>query len=199
MSLEKRVTALEQEVAALRQLVEKLTGGNSTNTDNAPSLPPPIADATVLPELKANEMEQERSVKAAVTGYIKDAPYQKFYNIDKNHKLGTGMNGTVYAVTDKSGTKFAIKTLSKRTMRASQIEGIRTEISLLSSLDHPNIVKLVEAFEQPDSITMILEICSGGELYNNHNHNHNYNDDHNDDHNAHSNGSTGFPCGPPPG
>merc|ERR1719506_3241200 len=167
MGLEKRVTALEKEVASLKQLVEKLTAANAKSNDNAPSFPPPIAKLAVLPELAANEMEQQRSVKAAVTGYIKNAPYQKFYNIDKNHKLGTGMNGTVYAVTDKSGTKFAIKTLSKRTMRASQIEGIRTEISLLSSLDHPNIVKLVEAFEQPGSITMILELCSGGELYDN--------------------------------
>ena len=56
MSLEKRATALEKEVAALRKLVEKLTTGNSKNIDNAPSLPPPIAKAAVLPELAANEM-----------------------------------------------------------------------------------------------------------------------------------------------
>ena len=56
MSLEKRVTALEKEVASLRKLVEKLTAGNANSNDDAPSLPPPIATAAVLPELAANEM-----------------------------------------------------------------------------------------------------------------------------------------------
>ena len=56
MSLEKRVTALEQEVASLRKLVEQLTAGNARSNDDAPSLPPPIAKAAVLPELAANEM-----------------------------------------------------------------------------------------------------------------------------------------------
>jgi serine/threonine protein kinase len=39
------------------------------------------------------------------------------------------------------------------------------EIRILSSLDHPNIARLLEVIEDDTSINLVLERCWGGELY----------------------------------
>lgn len=40
-----------------------------------------------------------------------------------------------------------------------------TERALLSRLEHPNIVKVYECFEEADALYVVLELCRGGELY----------------------------------
>jgi len=32
-------------------------------------------------------------------------------------------------------------------------------------LDHPNIIKLYEAFEDAKNIYLVMEVCDGGELF----------------------------------
>lgn len=39
------------------------------------------------------------------------------------------------------------------------------EAHILSHLDHPNIVKLYESFQEKSAFYMVLELCRGGELY----------------------------------
>ena len=41
---------------------------------------------------------------------------------------------------------------------------LRRELELLLTLDHPNVVRLFEWFETRDSIWLIQELCSGGEI-----------------------------------
>ena len=42
---------------------------------------------------------------------------------------------------------------------------IEREISLLNQLDHPNIVKYYETYEDSDNLYLVMELCTGGELY----------------------------------
>lgn len=42
---------------------------------------------------------------------------------------------------------------------------LKYEIDLLKNLDHPNIVKLFEVFEDKTSMYLVTELCSGGELF----------------------------------
>jgi serine/threonine protein kinase len=44
-------------------------------------------------------------------------------------------------------------------------ENVKQEILIQMSLSHPNVVKLVELFEDAVNIYMVLEYCSGGNLY----------------------------------
>ena len=39
------------------------------------------------------------------------------------------------------------------------------EIEILKTLDHPNVLKLYEYFEEDKKIHLITELCTGGELF----------------------------------
>ena len=41
----------------------------------------------------------------------------------------------------------------------------KTEIKILQTLDHPNVIKLFEYFEDDEKIYLIMEKCTGGELF----------------------------------
>ena len=41
---------------------------------------------------------------------------------------------------------------------------LKNEIDILSQVDHPNVVKLFEIFENESSINIIMEILTGGEV-----------------------------------
>ena len=38
-------------------------------------------------------------------------------------------------------------------------------ISILKELDHPNVIKHFDTFEDSSSIYLIMEMCDGGELF----------------------------------
>jgi serine/threonine protein kinase len=45
------------------------------------------------------------------------------------------------------------------------IDELRQEIAVLKHLDHPNIVRAIETFEFEGMISLVMELCSGGDLY----------------------------------
>ena len=84
------------------------------------------------------------------------------YEISKN--LGKGAYGRVLEVRNKITGEFrACKQLPK--IKISNIEKIQREISILKKVDHPNIIKLYEVFEDDKYIYLIMEQCKGGELF----------------------------------
>lgn len=45
------------------------------------------------------------------------------------------------------------------------MERFETEVLILQTLDHPNILKLYEYFEDVKNVYLVTEMCSGGELF----------------------------------
>ena len=45
------------------------------------------------------------------------------------------------------------------------MDHMKTEIGIMKLMDHPNITKLYEHFEDQWNIYLIMELCSGGELF----------------------------------
>eukprot|EP00977_Amphora_coffeiformis_P005629 scaffold1182_cov165-Amphora_coffeaeformis.AAC.5 len=41
----------------------------------------------------------------------------------------------------------------------------QNEVAILRNIDHPNIVRAIETFDFKDRLYMVLELCSGGDLY----------------------------------
>lgn len=39
------------------------------------------------------------------------------------------------------------------------------EVEILKQLDHPNIVKAIETYDYNGRLYLVLELCSGGDLY----------------------------------
>jgi len=85
------------------------------------------------------------------------------YNLDKK-KLGEGSYGSVSKAENKSTKAVrAVKTISKSQMK--NLERFKQEIAIMKMMDHPNIIKLFETFEDHRNIYLVMELCSGGELF----------------------------------
>jgi calcium/calmodulin-dependent protein kinase I len=41
---------------------------------------------------------------------------------------------------------------------------LQNEVDILSQLDHPNVVKLYEIYDESDSLNLVLELMTGGEV-----------------------------------
>lgn len=81
--------------------------------------------------------------------------------------LGTGSFGRVRFATHKgTGSIWAIKMLKKsEVVRLQQVEHMISEKNVLSSLDHPFIVRLAGTFQDPKYLYMALEYIVGGEFF----------------------------------
>ena len=87
------------------------------------------------------------------------------YDVSES-SIGDGMCGDVKKITCiKTGGSFALKTLSKQSIDKVVLDMLRLEIEILAALDHPNVVHVVEAFETPDNILLVLELGRGGDLF----------------------------------
>ena len=82
------------------------------------------------------------------------------------NKLGCGKFGLVkLGIDKKTGQKVAIKIMKKSSMDSSDLELVRTEIEILKICQHPNIIRLYNVFENADYMYIIMEYCSGGDLF----------------------------------
>lgn len=80
-------------------------------------------------------------------------------------KLGGGSFGTVrLAYRLDSKVPVAVKIISKENLK-NHLNVIRREVEILTSIDHPNIIKLLDVYEDECRLYLIMEYCAGGELF----------------------------------
>ena len=61
---------------------------------------------------------------------------------------------------------FAMKSIHyKHVADAKFVDELRNEVELLKKLDHPHIVRLMETFDYRSKLFVVMELCSGGDLY----------------------------------
>jgi len=82
---------------------------------------------------------------------------------DMKEEIGSGGSAKVYKAKERS-TKVirAIKKIFKR--EPSEMYRLFLEVSIMKQLDHPNVVKLFETFEDEKAMYLVLELCEGGDL-----------------------------------
>lgn len=123
------------------------------------------------PEVPISELNKKFDIKKIVSEFVikKDAfIFQKQTKLREDYdilnELGKGSYGVVYkAVHKETGETRAIKQIEKAKIK--QIQRFRNEVYALKTLDHPNIIKLFEVYEEGDSMYLVQEICKGGELF----------------------------------
>jgi calcium-dependent protein kinase len=80
--------------------------------------------------------------------------------------LGQGLCGYVVAARNRvDQRRYAVKTMSKDRPTRSKVQQVVREVEIHLSLDHPNITRVYDVYESETSVTMVSELCEGGELY----------------------------------
>jgi calcium-dependent protein kinase len=88
------------------------------------------------------------------------------YNLktDKDKPIGSGTYGNVFKATKKDTNQTrAVKVIPKNKVKNQ--ERFKSEIDIMTTLDHPHIIKLYETFEDARNIYLVMELCTGGELF----------------------------------
>lgn len=94
----------------------------------------------------------------------KEASFRDVYRLGRS--LGKGTFGEVHlCVHRESGAERAVKAIRKSRFEVAETAFLVNEITILRSLDHPNIVKMYEYFEDRDVIYLVQDVCKGGELF----------------------------------
>ena len=77
--------------------------------------------------------------------------------------LGAGAYGKVFLFKDKnpsSETEYAVKVLLKDGRSNRSLACVRKEISILSLMDHPNVIRYIESFEDDRYMYIVTEYLS---------------------------------------
>jgi CRP-like cAMP-binding protein len=107
---------------------------------------------------------------------LRQTPFQRHSKLDasinldtisKIKILGSGTYGQVWLAKHKISKKtFALKILNKREVIKNQLEEVVIrEKNLMESLHHPFIIKLVNTFQNKESLFMVTKFVQGGELF----------------------------------
>eukprot|EP00928_Gymnodinium_smaydae_P022481 TRINITY_DN18867_c0_g1_i1.p1 TRINITY_DN18867_c0_g1~~TRINITY_DN18867_c0_g1_i1.p1 ORF type:complete len:531 (-),score=90.12 TRINITY_DN18867_c0_g1_i1:56-1648(-) len=76
--------------------------------------------------------------------------------------IGCGGFGKVYRAVHKATQSVrAVKCMSTTKLKRA-VDQFRQEIAIMKLMNHPNIVKLFEVFEDREHIYLVMEICLGG-------------------------------------
>ncbi|CAK9033131.1 Calcium-dependent protein kinase 10 (OsCDPK10) (OsCPK10) [Durusdinium trenchii] len=111
-----------------------------------------LKDITVDPAVRLT-----RLVRASSTTSFEDS-----YELRAGEILGTGMSGgVVVGKNKKTGAEVAIKTLPLNMNK----EHIKAEIQHQLAMDHPNICRLLEVYEEPTRLLLVMEKLNGPDLF----------------------------------
>ncbi len=107
-------------------------------------------------------------IKVNARNFVVQRKNTNVYDVyEKINFLGEGAFGSVYKVRRKnSGTREiirALKEINKENVIGNEDE-IRNEIEVLKNLDHPNIMKIFEFFEDDKNMYLINEFCGGDDV-----------------------------------
>ena len=124
--------------------------------------------------LDKSEPKNVTDIKVDTKNFITKSAKNVYDIYEKISQLGNGAYGTVYKVKRKnSGFNViyrALKEISKEKMMVNSENSseLKNEIDILKDIDHPNIMKIYEFFEDEKNIYLINEYCGGGDVANLH-------------------------------
>lgn len=119
---------------------------------------------------KDDEIIQTQSTVPAKRILKREGTTTSFTDIRNVYKfdykiIGSGHFGTVRLayIPSTPSKKYAVKTIFKEKIK-KDLHLLKRELEILKTLDHPNIVKFYETYQDDKFFHLVMEYCSGGEL-----------------------------------
>ncbi|GMP75478.1 hypothetical protein CsSME_00032553 [Camellia sinensis var. sinensis] len=131
--------------------------------------PPPQPPPQIPSPLKPTPPPPTRHVHKSQIDTILDKPFEDIkahYTLGK--ELGRGQFGVTYLCTENStGHSYACKSILKRKLRTkNDRDDVKREVQIMQHLSgQPNIVEFRGAYEDRQSVHVVMELCAGGELF----------------------------------
>lgn len=97
----------------------------------------------------------------------------KHWNVSKK-VLGKGSFATVRSATKKDAKSVhtanfpdtvAVKIIDKKSVSADELPLLHDEVDIMHKIDHDGCVRLYEIYDSPKCLFMVVEMCTGGELF----------------------------------
>lgn len=156
-----------------------LPGANNTAFEVTTSLVPKIKNV----DPKSPQLKGFREAKAAFDFLVlqvrktvvkiefpefpegcKGRAFREVYQL--NARLKSGSFATVCRGTHRAtGKKVAIKCVLRKDLPPPDDAAIYDEVAILASLNHPHIVPLIDFFDEKDCYFLVMELMSGGDLF----------------------------------
>ena len=120
---------------------------------------------SLINENKNKQVSRSRRTSILLEQISKQTDYKKKY--DFVSILGNGSFGKVRLFRDKycPDLRFAIKTIKKNFLNPHSIKSLIQEVEILIKLDHPNIVKYFETYEDDHYLHIVMEYIPGDNLF----------------------------------
>ncbi|CAD8133550.1 unnamed protein product [Paramecium pentaurelia] len=114
--------------------------------------------------IKAFYAPKLQLLKEMIAGRVFYTSITEFYQIQM--LVGNGMSGEVYRCVSNTGEYFAVKKCEKMKLASHEggIPQLIHELSLLQSLQHPNILKLKEVYTDQSYYYIVTEFIDGRAL-----------------------------------
>jgi len=91
-------------------------------------------------------------------------------SVEELYKVGEEIGRGAFSVVKKGTHKktsedVAIKFIEKKFVDKQDLMLLAREIDIMKKVDHANVLKLKEVFETDDTIALVMELVTGGELF----------------------------------
>ncbi|KAH9061716.1 kinase-like domain-containing protein [Lactarius deliciosus] len=137
---------------------------NAINNHVPPEIPPKPASYEKKPSPplpRQNAKVQPPSPPQVIQDKTGSLRYQRM------SFLGEGGFARVYQVRDSRNNHLACKVVTKSSLKTKKAKTkLYAEIKIHKALDHLNIVRFIDCFEDDENVYMTLELCPSGSLMN---------------------------------
>jgi calcium/calmodulin-dependent protein kinase I len=81
-------------------------------------------------------------------------------------KLGTGAFSVVKQASNRAtGETYAVKIVTKAKLTEEDEIALKDEVQILQEMNHKNIIRLYDVFDEDDYYFLCTEVMKGGELF----------------------------------
>ncbi|OMJ85159.1 hypothetical protein SteCoe_13549 [Stentor coeruleus] len=128
-----------------------------------------LAESPLSPRPHHQKVKSKEDLKFSASMFVLENR-QGFSSVYSLHEkpLGSGAYGEVWLCNHKLTQELrAVKILLKVGMSQQEIDNreVFIEVEILKSLDHPNILKVYEYFEDEGKYYIVMEFCRHGDLF----------------------------------